>query len=121
MNTASKLRVKTPADPEIVMTRVFDAPRQSVWDAMTRPELLRRWMFTPPHWSWDTCEMDVRIGGSFRWVWSAPGGEMALTIEGEYREIDEPRRIVHTERMVMGPRARPAPTPSLGSCWPRSS
>lgn len=47
---------------------------------MTRPELLRRWMFVPPGWTWAACEMDVRVGGKFRWAWNGPYGTIALTI-----------------------------------------
>ncbi len=99
------LQVTTPTDLEIVMTRTFDAPRRLVWDAMTRPELLRRWMFVPPGWKWAECEMDVRVGGKFRWAWNGPDGKPALTIRGEHREVSPPARIVHTERMEMGPGA----------------
>jgi uncharacterized protein YndB with AHSA1/START domain len=97
------LNVSTPNELEIVMTRDFDAPRELVWDAMTRPELVRRWMFTPPGWTWAVCEMDVRVGGKFRWAWNGPEGAISLTIWGEHREVNPPVRIVHTERMEMGP------------------
>jgi uncharacterized protein YndB with AHSA1/START domain len=97
------LNVSTPSDLDIVMTRDFDAPRALVWDAMTKPELVRRWMFTPPGWTWAVCEMDVRVGGKFRWAWNGPEGKISLTIWGEHREVVPPMRIVHTERMEMGP------------------
>jgi uncharacterized protein YndB with AHSA1/START domain len=110
---AHRLNVTTPNDLEIVMTRDFDAPRQLVWDAMTRPELVRRWMFTPPGWTWAVCEMDVRVGGKFRWAWNGPEGTIALTIWGEHREVNPPSRIVHTERMEMGP--------ATGDCGPAAA
>lgn len=103
MMKQNTLKVTTPTDREIVMTRAFDAPRALVWDAMTRPELLQRWMFVPPGWTWAECEMDVRVGGKFRWAWSGPDGKLALAIWGEHREVTPPARIVHTERMEMGP------------------
>ena len=78
MRTATALKVTTPTDVEIVMTRAFDAPRRLVWDAMTRPDLVRRWMFTPPGWKWAECDMDVRVGGKFRWVWNGPDGRVLL-------------------------------------------
>jgi uncharacterized protein YndB with AHSA1/START domain len=99
------LNVSTPSDLEIVMTRVFDAPRHLVWRAMSTPELVRRWMFTPPGWAGAECEMDVRVGGKFRWAWNGPDGQLALTISGEHREVNPPARIVHTEYMQMGPGA----------------
>ena len=104
------LKVTTPTDLEIVMTRAFDAPRRLVWDAMTKPDLVRRWLFTPPGWTWAECEMDVRVGGKFRWAWNGPDGRVALSIWGEHREVNPPARIVHTERMEMGPGA--------GGCGP---
>jgi uncharacterized protein YndB with AHSA1/START domain len=112
------LKVTTPTDLEIVMTREFDAPRQLVWDAMTRPELIRRWMFTPPGWTWAVCEMDVRVGGKFRWAWNGPDGKISLTIWGEHREVKPPSRIVHTERMEMGPAGGDCGSAGEStSCW----
>lgn len=99
------LKVSTPTPTTIAMTRTFGAPRTLVWEAMTSPDLLPRWMFCPPGWSWAACEMDVRVGGKFRWAWNGPDGRLALAIWGEYKEIDPPRKVVHTERMEMGPGA----------------
>ena len=96
MPHTGQLRVSTPSDREILMTREFDAPRRLVWDAWTRPELLRKWLFGPDGWSLAVCDMDLRPGGAFRWVWRKDGGtEMGM--RGEYREIVPPERIVHTE------------------------
>lgn len=97
MKTASdKLEVTTPTDREIVMTRTFDAPRQRVWEAWTRPELLKKWLHGWDDWTLAVCEMDLRPGGAIRWVWRGPDGtEMGL--RGVYREIVPPERIVHTE------------------------
>lgn len=105
MPRAGTLQLATPTDTTIVMTRTFDAPRRLVWDAMTKPELVRRWMFCPPGWSWAACEMDVRVGGRYRWEWNGPDGQLALTIRGVHREVDPPSRVVHTERMEMAPGA----------------
>lgn len=101
------LQVSTPTDKTIVFTRNFNAPRALVWDAMTRPELLPRWMFCPPGWSWAACEMDVRVGGKYLWAWNGPNGQLALSIRGEYREVAPPSRVSHTEIMEMGPGAGP--------------
>ncbi len=105
MQRAGALQVSTPTDTTIVITRTFDAPQKLVWEAMTRPDLLRRWMFCPPGWTWAACEMDVRVGGRFRWAWNGPDGNLAMTISGEHREVTPPAKIVHTERMEMGPGA----------------
>ena len=73
------LQISTPSDEEIRITRSFDAPRMLVWDAYTRPELLKRWLGAMPGWSWAVCEMDVREGGRYRWAWRGPdGAELAL-------------------------------------------
>ncbi len=107
MQKLSTLQVAVPTDTTIVMTRTFDAPRRLVWDAMTQPALVRRWMFCPPGWSWAKCEMDVRVGGAYCWEWNGPDGQLALTIRGEHREVVPPHRIVHTELMEMAPGAGP--------------
>jgi uncharacterized protein YndB with AHSA1/START domain len=97
MTKKGPLQITTPDDREIRITRSFDAPRQLVWDAYTRPELLKRWLGTMPGWSWVVCEMDVRTGGRYRWVWRGPeGAEMGLG--GEYREVVRPERLRTTER-----------------------
>ena len=91
-----RLTLTTPTDREIVMTRVFDAPRRLVFDAMTKPELLKRWFFGPPGWSLEVCEVDLRVGGGYRYVWRGRGGtEMGM--RGVYREVVPPERIVQTE------------------------
>lgn len=95
------VQVTTPTDREIVITRVFDAPRTLVWEAMSRPELLKRWLLGPSGWSMVVCEDDPRVGGAFRMVWrGADGTEMAM--RGVYREVVPPERIVRTESFVFG-------------------
>jgi uncharacterized protein YndB with AHSA1/START domain len=105
MQHSGTLEVATPTDTTIVMTRSFDAPPRLVWDAMTKAELVRRWMFCPPGWSWAECQMDVRVGGEIHWAWNGPDGKVALSISGVHREVSPPAKIVHTERMEMGPGA----------------
>jgi uncharacterized protein YndB with AHSA1/START domain len=94
LNTGT-LKVTTPSDREIAMTRVFDAPREMVFDAFSKPELLKRW-FGPRGWSLAVCEVDFRVGGGFRFVLRGPDGtEMGM--RGVYREIVRPERSVHIE------------------------
>lgn len=91
------LNVTTPSDREIALTRVFNAPRALVFDALTRPGLVKRWMLGNMGASMPVCEIDLRIGGAYRFVWRNPDGtEMAMT--GVYREIARPERIVNTQR-----------------------
>ncbi len=68
------LKVTAVGDCELVITRDFDAPRALVWDAMSKPELLKTWLFGPDGWAMTVCEEDQRVGGAFRWEWSGPGG-----------------------------------------------
>ena len=78
------------------MTRVFDAPRSLVFDAWTKPELLERWLGVREGWSMAVCEVDLKVGGTYRFVWRGPdGSEMAM--RGVYREIVRPERLVATE------------------------
>jgi uncharacterized protein YndB with AHSA1/START domain len=92
-----KLQVTTPSDREVAMTRVFDAPRSMVFDAWTKPELLKRWLGAFGGWTFAVCEVDLRVGGKYRFVWRGKdGNEMAMG--GVYREIVRPERIVCTEK-----------------------
>lgn len=95
------LKVSTPTDREIVLTRVFDAPRPLVWSAMTKPELLKRWLFGPDGWTMTVCDDEVRVGGKFHYAWSGPGGE-AMSLRGVYREVAPPERVVRTESFEFG-------------------
>ena len=81
--------------------RVFDAPRTLVFDAMSKPEFLKRWLLGPPGWEMTTCEEDQRVGSAFHWAWRGPSGE-ALSMRGVYREIVPPERVVRTESFDVG-------------------
>src|ERR1700736_4686559 len=95
MKNIGTLKVTTPTDSEVVLTRVFDAPRRLVFDAFSKPELLKRW-FGPRGWSLVVCEVDFRVGGGFRFVLRGPdGNEMGM--RGVYREIVPHERSVHME------------------------
>jgi uncharacterized protein YndB with AHSA1/START domain len=92
-----KLAVSTPNDTDVVVTRSFAAPRDLIFDCHTRPELVQRWLTGPDGWTMPVCEIDLRPGGKFRYVWSKPGNP-DLHMSGEFREIDRPKRVVHVER-----------------------
>ena len=81
MNT-DKLQITTPSDREIAMTRVFNAPRRLVFEALTKPELVRRWLLGPPGWSMPVCEIDLRVGGKYRYVWrrDSDGTDMGMGV-----------------------------------------
>jgi uncharacterized protein YndB with AHSA1/START domain len=87
-----------PSDREIVLTRVFNAPRRLLFEAWTNPEHVKQWygcsIMTLP-----ICEIDLRVGGAYRYVMRDPGG-VNHTMQGVYREITPPARLVYTERYV---------------------
>jgi uncharacterized protein YndB with AHSA1/START domain len=91
-----KLTVATQGDREVVFTRAFAAPREMVFDCMTKPDRVKRWLLGPPGWTMPVCEIDLRVGGKFRYVWrNQDGRDMGMA--GVYREIAAPERIVHNE------------------------
>ena len=95
MSLASKTGVThyaTPTDQEIVITRVVDAPRRVVFDAWTKPEHVQKWMLGPPGWSMPVCEIDLRNGGRWHFVWRKTGGE-EMDMSGLYREVVPPERL----------------------------
>lgn len=86
--------ITTPSDRETVVTREFNAPAALVFDAVTKADLIERW-YGPPG-SMDACESDARVGGAWRFAFTAGGRQMAKY--GVYTEMDPPRRFVRTER-----------------------
>lgn len=93
---SDSFEVTTPSDRAIRLTRLFNAPRALVFEAMTRPEHVRQWWGQLGEgYSVPVCEIDFRVGGKWRFVNRHPKGEAAF--HGEYREIDPPARVVFTE------------------------
>jgi uncharacterized protein YndB with AHSA1/START domain len=97
MKNSGTFNITAHGDREIVVTRAFDAPRRLVFDAYTKPELVKTWLLGPDGWSMPVCEIDLRAGGKYRYVWKndADGSEMGM--RGIYREVVTPERIVSTE------------------------
>jgi uncharacterized protein YndB with AHSA1/START domain len=95
------LTLTTRGDREIVLTRTFQAPRSLVFKAMTTPELVKRWLLGPPGWSMVNCEIDLRVGGVFRYEWCHSDGTR-MGMHGMYREIVPCERIVNTESFDLG-------------------
>ncbi len=93
--TLLKLKVTPVGDRELRLTRFFEAPPRLVFDAFTKPALIRRWLLGPPGWTMPVCEVDLRVGGQFRYVWEKPGAKMGMT--GTFAEIAAPGKIVHRE------------------------
>jgi uncharacterized protein YndB with AHSA1/START domain len=88
--------VTTPSDLEVAITRVVDAPRELVWDAWTKPEHVPNWLLGPEGWTMPVCEIDLRPGGEWHFVWRKADGE-EMGMRGTYREIVPPERLVSTE------------------------
>src|SRR5215472_3103433 len=96
MSDSATLQVTTPSDREIVLCRVFNAPRRLVFEAWTNPKYVPQWLLGPPGWTMPVCEIDLRPGGAWHFVWrQAYGTEMEM--RGVYREVEPPQRIVSTE------------------------
>jgi uncharacterized protein YndB with AHSA1/START domain len=99
MTTGSDVRrttFTTPSDREIVAVREVSAPRDVVWAMWTEPLHVRQWMLGPDGWSMPVCEIDLRPGGAWRWVWRKDGGE-EMEMNGVYREVRPSERLVNTE------------------------
>jgi uncharacterized protein YndB with AHSA1/START domain len=93
---SESFKVTTPSETEITMTRLFDAPRQLVFEVMTKPEHVKEWWGRLGEgYSVPICEIDLRVGGKWRFVNRHPKGEVAF--HGEYREITPYSRVVFTE------------------------
>ena len=91
-------KVSTPSDREIQVTRDFDAPRRLVFDAFTKPELVRRWLLGPPGWTMPVCEIDLRVGGAYRYVWRSDKDGVQMGMGGIFREVIPIERLVATEK-----------------------
>jgi uncharacterized protein YndB with AHSA1/START domain len=105
MSDSATLQVTTPNDREIVLCRVFNAPRRLVFEAWTNPRYVPQWLLGPPGWTMPVCEIDLRPGGAWHFVWrQADGTEMEM--RGLYREVKPPERLVNTE--------------SWGGAWPET-
>jgi uncharacterized protein YndB with AHSA1/START domain len=96
MTNTGTVQVTTPSEREVAVTRRFDAPRRLVFRALTTPDLLKKWMHGPNGWTLVACDVDLRPGGAFRYVWRKSNGR-EMAVGGVFREIDPPSRIVHTE------------------------
>lgn len=89
--------IDTPSDLEVRITRLVAAPRALVWDAYTVPQHLQRWLLGPPGWTMPVCEMDLRPGGRWHWVWRKSANE-EMAMDGTYLEVVPGERLVSTEK-----------------------
>ena len=89
--------VDLPSDTEVRVRRDFKAPRTLVWQAHTDPKLLKRWLVGYPDWSMPVCEMDVRLGGTYRWRWRQDADGAEFGFFGTFIEVSEPARLTYDQ------------------------
>ncbi|MBL8546687.1 MAG: SRPBCC family protein [Hyphomonadaceae bacterium] len=89
--------VTLPSDREVRVTRTFNAPRQLVWDAHTKPALVQKWQLGPPGWDMPVCEMDVRVGGKYKWQWKSQENGKSFGFHGVFTDVNEPSSLAHEE------------------------
>ncbi len=95
--TKNEMEITTPSDRELAMTRTFDAPRSRVFDALIKPRLVKRWLLGPSGWSMPVCEIDLKVGGAYRYVWRSETDGTEMGLSGVFREIVPSERLVVTE------------------------
>ena len=95
-----KLQVSLPGDCEILVTREFVAPRRLVYDAHTIPAMVQQWLYGPDDWSMPVCEIDLRVGGTYRYVWRQRSDGLEFSSTGKFLEVVPQEKIVSTERFV---------------------
>jgi uncharacterized protein YndB with AHSA1/START domain len=92
-----KAQVSMPTDSTVRVTRSFAAPRELVYRAHTEPSLMQRWLVGYPGWTMPVCEMDVRVGGKYRWRWRSIEDGKEFGFHGEFTEVRAPAKLAHTQ------------------------
>jgi uncharacterized protein YndB with AHSA1/START domain len=98
MHFPDSFKLTLPSEREIRVTRQFGAGKRLVFDAFTRPELVRRWLLGPPGWTMPVCEIDLRVGGAYRYGWRSEVDGTQMAVSGWFREVIAPEHVVATER-----------------------
>jgi uncharacterized protein YndB with AHSA1/START domain len=106
--TIDKAQVTLPSEREVKVVRSFKASRTLVYRAYTEPELIRKWMLGPPGWSMPVCEMDVRVGGQFRWRWRSDEDGKEFGFSGTFREVAPAAKLAHSEAFDSGTTGQPS-------------
>src|SRR5208282_4531306 len=96
MSNEDTMKLTMPSDVELVVTRTFDAPRKLIFEVWTNPQYLPQWLLGPEGWTMPVCEIDLRVGGSWHFVWRKSDG-FEMEMRGSYREIKPPERLVSSE------------------------
>lgn len=95
---ANKLEITLPSDREIVITRSFDAPRDLVWHCHTKPALVRRWLLGPPGWEMPVCDIDLRVGGKYRYEWADRARGKTMGMDGVFTDVTAPKHLGSREK-----------------------
>jgi uncharacterized protein YndB with AHSA1/START domain len=98
MLLSQSFTLSTPSECEIQVTREFNAGRELVFDAFTKPELVRRWLLGPPGWTMPVCEIDLRVGGAYRYVWRSEIDGSQMAVGGVFRDVILRERLVASEK-----------------------
>lgn len=98
MSNANTLSITPSGDRDLVIRRTFDAPATALFDALTQPDSVRRWLLGPPGWTMPVCQIDLCPGGAYRYVWRSEKDGTEMGMGGVYCEVDRPRRLVATEK-----------------------
>ena len=91
------IEVTQPSDRQVQVVRTFKAPRQLVWDAHTKPELMQKWCYGYDGWTLPICEMDVREGGKYRWRWRSDKDGSEFGFFGTFSEVTAPSKLAHDQ------------------------
>lgn len=91
------IEVTQPSDRQVQVVRTFKAPRQLVWDAHTKPELMQKWCYGYDGWTLPVCEMDVREGGKYRWRWRSDKDGSEFGFFGTFSEVMAPSKLAHDQ------------------------
>ncbi len=112
-------QVSLPSDTEVRVTRSFHAPRTLVWQAHTDPKLARQWLIGYPGWTMPVCEMDVRVGGTYRWRWRQDSDGAEFGFFGTYDEVSEPEELSYDQ--IYDPDGFSSAMPTDNKCVIRSA
>ena len=92
----SPAEVALPSARSVRVTRTFNAPRQLVWDAHVKPELVQQWQGYDG-WDMPECDMDVRVGGKYKWLWRNRDDGRQFGFFGTFTEVDDPSKLVYEQ------------------------
>ena len=96
------VQASTTGDTTILITRTFNAPRQRVWEAMTEPAKMQRWMLPPPGWAMSVCQCEAQVAGVLRLEWKNQADDSSMALYGVFTDVVPHERMVHSEMMVLG-------------------